>query len=119
MLPVNILAREIERREGTRRSALQRRQLRDATDPFSIPDGRFVELFRLNKEMVEYLFHQLEPHLQPATRASAIHPIFKLFAALRFFATGEYQRSIGTSRIRAMSQQATSRCIKEVSRAHK
>lgn len=116
MLPVNILiAQRLEEREAIRNANIQRRHLRDLNNPFSIPNRRFVELFRLNKDMARNLVASLTPHLRQARRTSAIHPILKIFSALRFYATGEYQRSIGTSRLHAMSQQAISRCIKEVS----
>lgn len=91
--------------------------MRDQSDPFSLPDTRFKELFRLNKNMVHYLIENVGPHLHQRQRSDGISTMHKVFAALVFFATGSYQRRAGQDYLLSMSQQAVGRCIHEVSEA--
>ncbi|KAK9738327.1 hypothetical protein QE152_g9964 [Popillia japonica] len=80
-----------ERENANRQFRMHRRQLRDASDPFNMPEERFKELFRLSRELVFHLIHLLRPHLhQPAI--SVDH---KFLATLRFYATGSYQPCVG------------------------
>ncbi|KAK9730347.1 hypothetical protein QE152_g15273 [Popillia japonica] len=48
---------------------------------------------------------------------TAVPPIIRFFAALYFFATGSYQRTIGESLNIAICQQSASNAITEVTRA--
>ncbi|KAJ8930630.1 hypothetical protein NQ314_016545 [Rhamnusium bicolor] len=118
MLPNQILNRiiglqEDERSEYYRHFNMERKITREDSDPFTLSNSLFKDLFRLNKKMVHFLLLNLSPHMQ--NRALAIEPRHKIFAALYFFATGSYQRTIGQSWNLSLSQQSVSICIKEVS----
>ena len=52
-------AEEYDRRNMLR---IHRRKLRDATDPFDMPDSRFRELYRLSKTTANILLLELSPH---------------------------------------------------------
>lgn len=116
MLPVlRVAIVEAEHRRKIRLYNLERRLMRDASDPFSLSDKHFTELFRLNKDMVHYLFDELSIHMTNSHQYNAISSQLKIFASLVFFATGTYQRMIGNSFNISMSQNAISRSVTEVS----
>lgn len=69
--------------------------MRDETNPFTIEDIRFRELFRLNKNMAQYVFNGIDPNLMQTNKPVAIPNILKYFGVLRFYATGSYQRVVG------------------------
>lgn len=59
-------------------------------------DVAFSERFRLNKETVVHLAAVLNDKLKPATeRNRAIPPIDQILITLRYFATGDFQKTIG------------------------
>ncbi|KAJ8948263.1 hypothetical protein NQ314_008443 [Rhamnusium bicolor] len=91
--------------------------MRDENDPFNLPDRGFIDLFRLNKDLVSYLFRKLVPHMSESLRVTKITREIRIFIALRFFCTGNYQRGIGEEFLLSSSQQVVSRCIVEVSEA--
>ncbi|XP_066582771.1 putative nuclease HARBI1 [Prorops nasuta] len=119
MLPVNIInyqiIDELERRKQINGYNLERKVMRQISDPFSLRDEQFKSLFRLTKDMVHYLMDELIPHLHVGYHAASITPELRIFFALYFFATGSYQRTIGQSFNISMSQQSVSNAIKEVS----
>lgn len=88
--------------------------LRMSSDPFCLPDSRFIELFRLSKSIVQYLVMELKPRMKISGRYNAIAPELKIFAALIFYGTGTYQRVTGQCYMTCMSQPMISRAIQEV-----
>ncbi|KAJ8913404.1 hypothetical protein NQ315_008797 [Exocentrus adspersus] len=110
-----LLLQEYERREQIRQHNRIRRLMRENSDVFSLPDQRFIDLFRLTKNMVRYLFNELIRYMRPRSRVGDVSPENRIMAALHFFATGSYQRTSGTNRLFPMSQQSVGRSIKEVS----
>lgn len=67
---------------------IHRKKLRDATDPFEIPESRFMELYRLNRTSATILLNELKPN-------TFIPQPIRMCAALHFFATGSFHRDIG------------------------
>ncbi|KAJ8910123.1 hypothetical protein NQ315_007961 [Exocentrus adspersus] len=117
MLPFQMLmANEFERREQLRLSREENRFLRDRSDPFGLTDERFISLFRLNKQLVIYLFDELN-QLAVDRRSTGIPFHLRILCALRFFSTGHYQRGVGQEYILSVSQQTISRCVAEVAAA--
>lgn len=106
---------ELERRQQLRLSRDEARFLRDRSDPFSLTNQRFIDIFRLNKELVMFLFEELQPTMQDNIRASRIQYQQRILVALRFFATGNYQRGVGQEYLLGVSQPVVSRCVAEVS----
>lgn len=73
MLPANIaLFEEIERRVQLRLTRDECRFLRHRSDPFSLSHERFIDIFRLNKELVRFLFQELEPFMNDAVRITRV-----------------------------------------------
>ncbi|KAJ8975632.1 hypothetical protein NQ317_015319 [Molorchus minor] len=101
--------------ELNRRLKVSRRLMRDQSDPFLLPDVRFKELFRLNKDMMHYIINHIAPHLHQRRRADGICTILKIYSAIIFFACGSYQRrTTGQDYLVSMSQQSVGRSIHEV-----
>lgn len=94
---------------------VSKKVMRDESDPFHLPNRRFIELFRLNKDLVANLFNELVPNMQDGLRTTRIPKESRILIALRFFAVGSYQRSVGEEYLLSASQQTVSRCIEEVS----
>lgn len=88
--------------------------MRDRSDPFTLADEHFIQLFRLNKQTVRDLFDIIGPHMVNSQSYKAVHPMTRVFVALIFYATGTYQRVIGQSFHISVSQQSVARCIEEV-----
>ncbi|KAJ8912416.1 hypothetical protein NQ315_013484 [Exocentrus adspersus] len=88
--------------------------MRNTVDFFSLTDEKFIDNFRLNKELCRNLLDALLPHLPHNTHPSSISGETKVFTALSFYATGSYQRTIGNSFTLSMSQQSASNCIHQV-----
>lgn len=113
MLPIfDALARR-QREEEERNARIdlrnERRLLRQDSNPFLLPANQFVELYRLNKESVRNLINILRPHLTEPVYTTGISIETKVFAALRFYATGAYQRSVGEEYHVGLSQSAIHR----------
>lgn len=70
-LGINILFLEERIRRIERR--LDRRILRDAQNPFELPNDGFIAQFRVNKELVMNMVNILRPHLQKQ-RITALSP---------------------------------------------
>ncbi|KAJ3640756.1 hypothetical protein Zmor_027299 [Zophobas morio] len=94
-----------------------KQRLRDENDAFDLTDARFMELFRLNKETMRELINMLEPHLAGGTRGHKISKEQRILAAVRFFASGSYQRSVGQDCFINLSQSQISLAITEVATA--
>nr|XP_018904428.1 PREDICTED: putative nuclease HARBI1 [Bemisia tabaci] len=72
---------------------INRKRLRDACDPFEVPDSCFRQNFRLSKDCVRGLIQRLSPHLVTQhARANGLTPTHKVLASLIFLAHGSYQR---------------------------
>ncbi|XP_018364360.1 PREDICTED: uncharacterized protein LOC108762058 [Trachymyrmex cornetzi] len=90
---------------------IQRRILRDMSDPFSVPENEFRKLYRLTKNTTRILIEELVPHMPLITRVTAISHVFQILASLNFFAAGSYQRRIGQDFLTCMSQTSLSRSL--------
>lgn len=118
MLPAfiyNVLAiDEQDRREEFRLYNIERRAMREASDPFALTDTHFKQLFRLTKDMAHFVRNTILPHMHNTDNVVAISPTLRCFAVFNFLATGSYQRSVGQSFFLSMSQQAVSIAVNEV-----
>lgn len=97
---------------------LLRRNLRDTENPFTkITDEHFVELYRYPKALCVELINELKPFLKGSCKLHAIPSHVKVLCALRFFATGSFQRALGQDQFSSLSQTSVSRSVTEVARA--
>ncbi|CAH2000557.1 unnamed protein product [Acanthoscelides obtectus] len=92
LVPINIAAilavEEEERLDDICIENMERRLMRNESGPFSLEDVRFKGLFRLNKDMAQYVLNGIIPHLNQVPNPVAVPVILKFFAALHFYATG-------------------------------
>lgn len=93
---------------------LERRILRDKQNPFEIPDDHFVKLFRLSKNLVVQIIHDIEGHVHHTRRITAVPFHLKVLATLNFLGQGSFQCAVGLSTWNCMSQPMISRSIAEV-----
>lgn len=118
MLPINILNQVIIEEEDYLRERrifnMERRIMRDHSDPFAMQEQQFIQLFRLAREPARQVLNAIMPNMNLSNNVVAIHPTIKFFCSLSFFATGSYQQTIGQSYNLSVSQQSVSRCIKEI-----
>ncbi|KAJ8727411.1 hypothetical protein PYW07_001530 [Mythimna separata] len=96
---------------------VERRRLRDASNPLQLPEREFIANFRLSKDGFQQVLEELRSYLPQAQRKTAVRNELKILAALSFFANGSYQRNVGASFLCNMSQPTFSKCLHEVTDA--
>ncbi|CAH2088804.1 unnamed protein product [Euphydryas editha] len=96
---------------------INRRRLRDASNPLKMPEREFIAQFRLSKSGFFQILDEIKIHLLVTRRKTAIPTELKILAALSFYASGSYQRNVGASSLFNMSQPSFSRCLQEVTNA--
>lgn len=117
MLPIIHIINGRERINRVRQDATKnRRALRDGDDAFRLPNNIFIFLYRLNKRLAQQLIHILTPYLQPQTRRG-LTVSTQVLTALRFCATGNYQRGIGEEHFSSVCQTSVHFIIKNVTTA--
>ncbi|CAH0730598.1 unnamed protein product, partial [Brenthis ino] len=102
---------EEERRRNILR--IERRRLRDASDPLQLPEREFIGHFRLTKLGFQQVLVELSPRLPIVRRNTGVCNELKILAALNFYANGSYQRNVGASFLLNMSQPTFSKCLHE------
>ncbi|KAI4469675.1 hypothetical protein MML48_1g02985 [Holotrichia oblita] len=113
-LIVELLRRE-DQRENIRNLRIERRILRDTSDPFSLNEIEFIANFRLNKEAARNLINELIPYTVHSIKNIPLS--IAVFCTLSFLGHGSYQRNVGNSMFIALSQPSVSRCIKKITLA--
>ncbi|KAB0797450.1 hypothetical protein PPYR_08444 [Photinus pyralis] len=98
---IDVLENEIVRRQLN----LQRRQLRDHSDPLTLPEITLL---------AQWVLDQILPHMRDSARTTAIPKGLRFFAALHFLSHGSYQRGVGQDYLTSMHQTSVSRCLTEV-----
>ena len=111
-----VLCQNIEENQN-KYSRLLKRSLRDFQDPFDISDSDFIKLYRFPKHLVLNLVDELNVHIYESRYNNGIPVHQKILSALRFYATGSYQRSVGQEALISLSQTCMSNNIFEVSLA--
>lgn len=97
----------------------RRWQCRESFDINIISDNRFKELFRVNKALFQHLCEILGPHVHHPTHKDKVSVEQKILVALRFYATGGYQRSVGGDFNMAVSQTSAHRYVISNSKSYK
>ncbi|KAI4454279.1 hypothetical protein MML48_10g00001229 [Holotrichia oblita] len=118
MMPLNnlnVLAiNNEERLDEMRQYNIERRALKDASNPFNLNEKYFMKLLRLNKIMAQAVFNRISEQLNQTENPVAVPIVLKFFASLYFYATGSYQRTLGQSFNLSMAQRTISRAVSEV-----
>ncbi|CAG9862689.1 unnamed protein product, partial [Phyllotreta striolata] len=79
---------------------------------FDLTDRHFKQIFRLDKDSVNYLINSLRPNAR--VRNMGIPFEVKMFATLNFLATGSYQNVVGCNAWISLSQSSISRAISHI-----
>ncbi|XP_012215802.2 putative nuclease HARBI1 [Linepithema humile] len=95
---------------------VERQLLRTTENPFDLTNNEFRELYRLTPDLIFDLVDALEPRLQ-RTRITGLAVEKQVLSAVRFYATGCFQRPVGEQWGISMSQTSISRCIHKVTDA--
>ena len=81
MLPIhayNVIAvAEDDYLEEVRQYNIERRRLRDESNPFEIYEVQFRNLFRLSREMARYVLDAILPRLHQTENPVAVLPILR------------------------------------------
>lgn len=75
----------------------------------------FIERYRIPPFLVQKLIGEISPYVEDDVE-NGIPLHLRLLAALNFYASGCYQRKVGTDAFAMMSQSVVSKCITEISR---
>ncbi|XP_071580476.1 putative nuclease HARBI1 [Temnothorax nylanderi] len=95
---------------------VQRQICRATEDPFDLTNNEFKELYRLTPDLIFDLVDVLEPRLQ-RTRITGLSVEKQVLSAVRFYATGCFQRPVGEQWGISMSQTSISRTVHKVTDA--
>ncbi|XP_072143787.1 putative nuclease HARBI1 [Dermacentor andersoni] len=89
---------------------------REPEDAFDMPDDLFRRHFCLKKETVRWLCDEVAEELG-GVRKTALSVERQVLCALRFFATGSFQASVGSEETIGVTQPAVSSCVRRVAEA--
>jgi hypothetical protein len=100
-----------------RRALRRERVFRDRTKPLDIYDDfELIDKYRFSRQSIMLICDMLQDDLESSTfRNRALTPNMKVFVALRFYASGSFQRVIADTF--GLSQPSVSRAISDVSTA--
>ncbi|XP_065304470.1 putative nuclease HARBI1 [Dermacentor albipictus] len=98
---------------AARELGLRRREPEDA---FDMPDDLFRRHFRLKKETVWRLCDEVAEELGGVT-STALSVERQVLCALRFFATGSYDASVGSEETIGVTQPGVRKCVRRVAEA--
>lgn len=87
------------------------------TDPFDLNDPSFIEIYRLSKDLARNLCEELKPVMPDSTKSIEFSVESKVLAALSFYATGKYQKSIGGRSDPHITQYFVSTAVMQVTEA--
>ncbi|XP_059062053.1 putative nuclease HARBI1 [Achroia grisella] len=90
---------------------------REECDPFDLADPAFIESYRLSKELARNLCEELKPVMPDSTKSIEFSVESKVMAALSFYATGKYQKSIGGKTDPSITQYFVSTAVQQVTEA--
>ncbi|XP_052742602.1 putative nuclease HARBI1 isoform X2 [Bicyclus anynana] len=90
---------------------------RDESDPFDLSDTAFVDAYRLSKDLARNLCEELKPVMPESTKSIEFSVESKVLAALSFYATGKYQKSIGGKTDPNITQYFVSTAVIQVTEA--
>ena len=92
------------------------RVFRERVNPMrEYDDLEFRQRFRLSKNLVQELYDQIGPDLEPLTHRNHAIPAMNQICTLRYYATGSFQRAVGDTC--GISRPSASQYIKRVTDA--
>lgn len=99
----------------SQRNRMEKRRLRDTSDPLTLPETIFKQLYRLRRDSARFLINLIIPFLPQRVREEISLPDnLIVLCALHFFSQGSYQKSVGQDLVMPMSQSSVSNCINAI-----
>lgn len=92
---------------------MEMRILRDAQNPFELPQAEFFAHFRLSPRLVMDIVDTLRVHLQKE-RINGLFLEIQVLVAINFYAHRSYQKPVGAHSSIVVSQPSAGRCINRV-----
>ncbi|XP_035446852.1 putative nuclease HARBI1 [Spodoptera frugiperda] len=86
-------------------------------DPFDLNEPSFIETYRLSKDLARNLCEELKPVMPDSTKSIEFSVESKVMAALAFYATGKYQKSIGGKSDPSITQYFVGTAVLQVTEA--
>ncbi|KAI5631290.1 DDE superfamily endonuclease domain-containing protein [Phthorimaea operculella] len=86
-------------------------------DPFELQEPNFIETYRLTKDLARSLCEELKPVMPECSKTVEVSVESKVLAALAYFATGKYQKTIGGKSDPAISSYFVSASVMQVTQA--
>lgn len=111
----NFIVRRYIQNNQRRKLVFIRKRLRDSQNPFEVStEEQFIDLYRLPKHLCLEFLDKIKSYFFINERRSAIPIHLRFLAALRFFASGSFQRGVGQDFMSCLSQTSIHRSIHEV-----
>ncbi|XP_053686869.1 putative nuclease HARBI1 [Sabethes cyaneus] len=110
----NNIDNSTNRESSTSTYRIERRHIRDRSNPLDLPPNTFVQYFRVNKELFMHLLDIIDTNMGPTIGSCSVPPIIKLTACIRFFGEGSYQKGVGNDLFAGIAQPTMSRILAEV-----
>uniref|UniRef100_A0A2A4JV88 DDE Tnp4 domain-containing protein n=1 Tax=Heliothis virescens TaxID=7102 RepID=A0A2A4JV88_HELVI len=86
-------------------------------DPFDLNEPSFIETYRLSKDLTRDLCEELKPVMPDSTKSIEFSVESKVLAALAFYASGKYQKTIGGRGDPSATQYFVSTAVLQVTEA--
>ncbi|XP_068622553.1 putative nuclease HARBI1 [Battus philenor] len=90
---------------------------KEDVDPFELSEPAFIETYRLTKDLARGLCEELTPVMPDSTKSIEFSVECKVMAALSFYATGKYQKSVGGKTDPSITQYFVSTAVMQVTEA--
>lgn len=138
ILAAIIQLEEDEEYESRNMLRVQRLHLRDASNPFDIPEAQFIELYRLPAAfIIQVIMPRMAPHLEPSGANIAAVPahlivnknvyflqkklllqfMSQVLMGINYLSRGTYQRELGQDYMTAMAQSTVSKNLEKFTTA--
>ncbi|OWR53452.1 putative nuclease HARBI1 like protein [Danaus plexippus plexippus] len=90
---------------------------KEESDPFDLSDAAFLDMYRLSKDLARNLCEELKPVMPDSIKSIEFSVESKVLAALSFYATGKYQKSIGGRSDPSITQYFVATAVMQVTEA--
>ncbi|RVE42584.1 hypothetical protein evm_012753 [Chilo suppressalis] len=94
-----------------------KRVLKVDVEPFELPDHVFMNTYRLTKPLVRNLIEEVTPVMPETTKSIEFSVESKVLAALSFYASGKFQKSIGGRSDPSLTQYFVGSAVQQVTEA--
>ncbi|KAL4709478.1 hypothetical protein ACJJTC_012815 [Scirpophaga incertulas] len=94
-----------------------KRHLKVEIEPFDLPDSTFLETYRLPKDVVRSLINEVTPVMPETTKSIEFSVESKVLAALSFYASGKFQKTMGGKSDPTVTQYFVGSAVQQVTEA--